>query len=73
MNTIKHLTCGCCTNGCVCTIHEDTPRGEPARMCDHCAPLPFAPLDRIYRYDVVAGEYLRKPQGKGQQRPGVLG
>lgn len=41
------LTCGCCTNGCTCFNHQDTPRGMPPRKCDeHKAmrvPAPILP------------------------------
>ncbi|MBE7466009.1 MAG: hypothetical protein HS116_21245 [Planctomycetes bacterium] len=60
----KHLTCGCCDRGCVCSNHMDIPRGRKPRMCDTCAKMPFAPLDRVYRYDNRLGEYVYKPQGK---------
>jgi len=30
---IKRVTCGCCTNGCTCPIHQDIPRGIRAKTC----------------------------------------
>lgn len=27
------LSCGCCTDGCVCINHQDTPRGLPPQIC----------------------------------------
>jgi len=27
------VSCGCCPDGCVCWNHQDTPRGEPHRVC----------------------------------------
>ncbi|GMV81472.1 MAG: hypothetical protein AMXMBFR7_26560 [Planctomycetota bacterium] len=60
----KHLTCGCCDRGCICPNHMDIPRGHKPRMCGTCDKMPYAPLDRVYRYDVRLGEYVRKPQGK---------
>jgi len=29
------LSCGCCTGGCVCAIHQDTPNGLPPNVCDY--------------------------------------
>jgi len=31
----RAISCGCCTGGCVCHIHQDMTRGIPARVCDH--------------------------------------
>ncbi len=28
------VSCGCCVNGCVCWIHQDTPRGIVPKQCD---------------------------------------
>lgn len=28
------LSCGCCTGGCVCSFHQDTPRGIRPHLCD---------------------------------------
>lgn len=33
--TPKTLTCGCCSNGCVCWNHQDTPAGRPPTRCEH--------------------------------------
>ena len=30
---VKKLTCGCCTNGCVCHHHQDIPRGIKPKIC----------------------------------------
>ena len=30
----RRLSCGCCTGGCVCRIHQDSSRGHPPRTCD---------------------------------------
>lgn len=27
------LSCGCCTDGCVCWNHQDTPRGVTPQIC----------------------------------------
>lgn len=27
------VSCGCCSNGCVCFHHQDTPLGMPPRRC----------------------------------------
>lgn len=31
----RTVSCGCCTNGCCCWHHQDTPRGLPVRVCDY--------------------------------------
>ena len=31
---VRTVTCGCCTNGCVCVHHQDVPRGLQVRTCD---------------------------------------
>ena len=28
------VSCGCCTNGCTCHIHQDIGMGYPAKRCD---------------------------------------
>jgi len=56
-----HLSCGCCSSGCVCWNHQDTPRGILVRVCDYHASLPFAPCDRTFRYDASVMEYVRVP------------
>lgn len=28
------VSCGCCTNGCVCFMHQDTPAGCPPHKCE---------------------------------------
>lgn len=47
----KQISCGCCTgkavktgenyriadDQCVCWMHQDSPRGKPARTCSHHA------------------------------------
>lgn len=33
----QKISCGCCTCGAVCAIHQDIPRGRPARSCEHPA------------------------------------
>lgn len=30
---IRTVSCGCCTNGCVCANHQDTPNGRPVTVC----------------------------------------
>ena len=30
----KKISCGCCTNGCVCFMHRDIPRGIIDGTCD---------------------------------------
>ena len=63
MTQVKHVSCGCCTNGCCCSIHMDIPRGLQPRMCDYCKGLARAPLDPTWRFDPALQEYVRKPQG----------
>lgn len=29
----RALSCGCCTGGCVCWHHQDTPNGMPVMVC----------------------------------------
>lgn len=42
---VKVLTCGCCSNGCVCVHHQDTPMGRPPFKCNlHCDQQTF--IDR---------------------------
>lgn len=31
----KLVTCGCCSQGCVCPNHQDVPRGLRVRVCAH--------------------------------------
>lgn len=31
---VRRVSCGCCTNGCVCWNHQDTPNGRPPQLCD---------------------------------------
>lgn len=31
---VKTLTCGCCSNGCVCQNHMDIPNGRPPKKCE---------------------------------------
>lgn len=30
---VRAISCGCCTNGCICTNHMDIPRGRAPRRC----------------------------------------
>jgi hypothetical protein len=30
----RRISCGCCTNGCTCFHHQDTPNGRPPRTCE---------------------------------------
>lgn len=30
----RRISCGCCTNGCCCWHHQDTPNGRPPRRCE---------------------------------------
>ena len=66
--TINHVTCGCCSNGCVCEHHQDVPRGFKVSACAHHSAMPYAPLDRSYRFDVVTGDYIRVPLPAGAPR-----
>ncbi len=59
--TPRSVSCGCCTNGCVCSNHMDIPRGMVPGPCAYHAALPFAPLDRTYRFDASISEYVRVP------------
>lgn len=34
----RRLSCGCCTNGCCCSIHLDVPNGRRVRTCARHAP-----------------------------------
>lgn len=61
---IESSTCGCCTNGCVCTNHMDIPNGVRPGPCAAHAALPFAPLDRTYRWDTSIQNYVRVPLGE---------
>lgn len=36
MSEPRKLTCGCCTEGCVCVMHQDIPRGVPPTTCATC-------------------------------------
>ena len=39
---VKVSTCGCCTNGCCCWNHQDTPNGLPPQKCAlHRLPGPY--------------------------------
>jgi len=31
----RALSCGCCTGGCVCWNHQDTPNGRPIHVCEY--------------------------------------
>ena len=31
--TVRVVSCGCCTNGCVCFMHRDEPRGIFKNIC----------------------------------------
>lgn len=31
----RAVSCGCCTGGCCCHFHQDTPRGRPPRVCEY--------------------------------------
>ena len=33
-NGIKVISCGCCTNGCICHNHMDIPRGDKPGQCE---------------------------------------
>jgi hypothetical protein len=59
----KSATCGCCTNGCVCNLHMDIPRGMQPSVCEYHARLPYHPIDKQYRWDARQDSYLRIPQG----------
>jgi len=63
------VTCGCCSNGCICDHHVDIPRGDRAKICAYHVVLPYAPLDSTYRYDAAQGRYLHIPQGRKENRP----
>lgn len=32
-NEPRTVSCGCCTDGCVCWNHRDVPRGRPVTQC----------------------------------------
>lgn len=32
--SVRVITCGCCTNGCVCEHHQDIPLGMQPKRCD---------------------------------------
>jgi hypothetical protein len=34
---IRTLSCGCCTNGCVCWNHRDEPNGRTVTACAYHA------------------------------------
>jgi hypothetical protein len=61
---LHSVTCGCCSNGCVCHNHKDIPKGIKPAVCEYHASLPYHPIDRIYRYDAQISEYVRIPQGE---------
>jgi hypothetical protein len=55
-----------------CTNHMDIPQGRPPRVCEYHAPLAFAPLDRVYRFDPQLQEYVRIPQGANADARGKV-
>ncbi len=57
MTTIKHVSCGCCSNGCACRMHTR----DIVRICDHHNTMVQAPLDSCYRLDPSVGDYVRVP------------
>jgi len=59
---IKHVTCGCCSNGCVCANHCDVPNGRPVKACQTHSVMPFAPLDPSFRWDAAKQDYVRVPR-----------
>ena len=30
---VRQLSCGCCTNGCICHHHQNAPNGKPPVRC----------------------------------------
>lgn len=56
-----HVTCGCCSRGCVCSQHQDVPRGLQVKVCDYHTSLAAAPLDPQYRWDPHIDEFVRVP------------
>jgi hypothetical protein len=56
MKDLNHSTCGCCSMGCACAIHSDA-----VAICAHHNAMPYAPLDRCFRWDSSKQEYVRVP------------
>jgi hypothetical protein len=56
METDDRLTCGCCTQGCVCTNHQDTPNGLPPHTC--AAHRPFEAGDFVLYTDTTLGKAI---------------
>jgi hypothetical protein len=38
--SIHTVSCGCCTNGCVCWNHQDVRIGIPVKVCDYHKTIP---------------------------------
>lgn len=62
----KQLTCGCCTDGCVCHQHQDVSRGIPARACTYHAYLRLALLTSTNILSL--GNFARVPCGPDVDR-----
>lgn len=54
------VSCGC-NAGCCCVHHADIPNGRPVAACRYHASLPYAPLDRCFRWDARTRTYARVP------------
>lgn len=44
-DSVRTLSCGCCSRGCVCWNHQDTPRGRPPyRVPGHAVHRETSPI-----------------------------
>jgi hypothetical protein len=66
---LNQISCGCCSAGCRCFTHMDLPWGQKPKVCSYHATLPYAPADRLWRYDAAIGQYVRIPQGVERNDP----
>jgi hypothetical protein len=66
---INTVSCGCCSSGCVCEIHQDIPRGPRPAVCAFHADHPLR-CGRPYNYNCATPANVGRCETHRPERDG---